>query len=269
MSSAVVAQVSSEASTNTTTSGASTYEKKPKSQTFDNDEQLKAKGFPLETKWTFWYANTKVDKEGHPQDQQQQQDNGSHYRDCLNKLATVSTIAEFCKVYAYLQKPSKLPKNSNISLFRHEVVPMWESFPQGGCWMVRIRKGENGQTSTLIDRLWEQLIFSSICEQFETGNVVGCVLSLRTKEDVLQVWNKNSNNHADRIHICDRFKWILHFGEGVVVQYKHNKLSIKDGSTFRNARTFMVSGNETSDVTRSVDDETEPTPVSQKQPVFE
>lgn len=128
MSSAVVAQVSSEASTNTTTSGASTYEKKPKSQTFDNDEQLKAKGFPLETKWTFWYANTKVDKEGHPQDQQQQQDNGSHYRDCLNKLATVSTIAEFCKVYAYLQKPSKLPKNSNISLFRHEVVPMWESY---------------------------------------------------------------------------------------------------------------------------------------------
>lgn len=90
--------------------------------------------------------------------------------------------------------------------------------------------------------------------------MVGCVLSLRTKEDVLQVWNKNSNHQADKIHICDRFKWILHFGEGVVVQYKHNKLSIKDGSTFRNARTFMVSNSETSNVSNSIDNETEPTP---------
>ena len=94
----------------------------------------------------------------------------------------------------------------------------------------------------------------------ETGNVVGCVLSLRSKEDVLQVWIKNSNHHADRIHICDRFKWILHFGEGVIVQYKHNKLSIKDGSTFRNARTFLVSSSETSNASNSIDDEAEKTP---------
>ncbi|EFC44903.1 eukaryotic initiation factor 4E member 2-like protein [Naegleria gruberi] len=237
--------------------------KKTKSQSYDSDEQLKAKGFPLETKWTFWYANTKVDKEGHHhQEHHEKEKDGSQYRDCLTKLATVSSIDEFCKVYSYLQKPSKLPKNSNISLFRHEVVPMWESFPQGGCWMVKIRKGENGQTSTFCDRLWEQLVFSTICEQFETGNVVGCVLSLRTKEDVLQVWNKNSNNHADRIHICDRFKWILHFGEGVIVQYKHNKLSIKDGSTFRNARTFLVHNSETSNTFNSIDDEAEKTPTT-------
>ena len=100
--------------------------KKTKSQTYDNDEQLKAKGYPLETKWTFWYANTKVDKEGHHQEHQEK--DGSQYRDCLTKVATVSTMDEFCKVYSYVQKPSKLPKNSNISLFRHEVVPMWESY---------------------------------------------------------------------------------------------------------------------------------------------
>ena len=102
-------------------------EKKPKSTVYDNDEQLKAKGYPLETKWTFWYANTKVDREGHHHEHQSA-DNGSQYRDCLNKVATVSTIAEFSKVYAYLQKPSKLPKSSNLSLFRHEIVPMWESY---------------------------------------------------------------------------------------------------------------------------------------------
>ncbi|KAL9658658.1 hypothetical protein ABK040_006194 [Willaertia magna] len=224
----------------------------PKSQTFDNDEKLASQGYPLETKWTFWYANTKE------KEQQQSQDYGSYYRDCLNKIATVSTISEFSKVYSYLQKPSKLPKNSNIALFRHEIVPMWESFPQGGCWMVRIRKSSDpNDPSPLIDRLWEQLIFSTICEQFETPNVVGCVLSLRTKEDVIQVWNKNSNNQSDKIHICDRFKWILHFSEGVVVQYKHNKLSIKDGSTFRNARTFLVQNSEASNIKNSLDDEVE------------
>ena len=111
-------------------------------------------------------------------------------------------------------------------------------------------------------KLW---YFSDTMYLIETGNVVGCVLSLRSKEDVLQIWNKNSNNHADRIQICERFKWILHFGEGVIVQYKHNKLSIKDGSTFSNVRTFMVSASEQSNAYNSIDNETEQTPTTLEQ----
>jgi hypothetical protein len=40
--------------------------------------------------------------------------------------------------------------------------------------------------------------------------------------------------------ISERFKEILHLGGQVVIQYKHNKLSMKDGSTFKNAKNYVV-----------------------------
>ena len=46
------------------------------------------------------------------------------YRDHLKKLATFETVEEFVEHYAFFERPSKLPKNSNFHLFRHEIVPM-------------------------------------------------------------------------------------------------------------------------------------------------
>lgn len=101
--------------------------------------------------------------------------------------------------------------------------------------MVKIKKNPG-----LLDRLWEQLILSAICELFDEPNVVGVVLSIRTKEDVLSVWNRDSSNQRAKLAIGEKVKQILHLGPRSIIQYKHNKLSIKDGSTFRNARLFMI-----------------------------
>ncbi len=101
--------------------------------------------------------------------------------------------------------------------------------------MVKIKKNP-----ALLDRLWEQLVLAAICELFEEPNVVGVVLSIRSKEDVLSVWNRVSSNQRAKLAIGEKVKQILHLGPRSIIQYKHNKLSIKDGSTFRNTRLFII-----------------------------
>ena len=71
---------------------------------------------PLQTKWTFWY-----DKKVLELDPAQQ---ATTYREHLKKVGTFETVEQFAKYYAFLERPSSLPKNSNYHLFRHEIVPM-------------------------------------------------------------------------------------------------------------------------------------------------
>jgi translation initiation factor 4E len=114
--------------------------------------------------------------------------------------------------------------------------------------MVKIKKNP-----ALLDRLWEQLIISAVCELFEEPNVVGVVMSVRSKEDVLSVWNRDSSNQRAKLAIGEKVKQILHLGPRSIIQYKHNKLSIKDGSTFRNTRLFIIEDDQGNVATTSGD----------------
>ncbi|KAL0485977.1 translation initiation factor 4E [Acrasis kona] len=209
--------------------------KSPPNKAREATKDLSTLGYPLQTKWTFWFDKKTTASTAIPTTQREAQEQTAQYRNQLSKLGSFETIDQFTKLYAYLATPSSLGKNVNYHMFRHEIVPMWESYPQGGCWMVKIKK--NGE---LVDRLWEQLVFATICEEFQEPNVVGIVLSMRPREDVLSVWNRDSSNQRAKLAIGERFKEILHLGTHVVIQYKHNKLSIKDGSTFRNAKNYIV-----------------------------
>jgi translation initiation factor 4E len=171
--------------------------KTPLTKARESQKELAPLGYPLQTKWTFWY-----DKKMHippptqPLSQRELQEQTATYRNQLTKLGSFETIDQFTKLYAYLATPSALGKNVNYHMFRHEIVPMWESYPQGGCWMVKIKK--NGE---LVDRLWEQLVFATICEEFHEPNVVGVVLNMRPREDVLSVWNRDSSNQRAKLAI--------------------------------------------------------------------
>lgn len=72
--------------------------------------------------------------------------------------------------------------------------PIWED-PlniDGGKWIIRLRKG-------IADRLWEDLVLGIIGDQFEEEDeICGCVLSVRTQEDILSVWNKNEKDPVAR-----------------------------------------------------------------------
>jgi hypothetical protein len=71
---------------------------------------------PLQTKWTMWFDKKLIVIPQQPQT--------TSYRDHLKKLATFETLEDFLQHYAFFERPSELPKNSNFHLFRHEIVPM-------------------------------------------------------------------------------------------------------------------------------------------------
>ena len=72
-----------------------------------------------------------------------------------------------------------MPREVDLFFFRDEEVPMWEESPNGGIWIIKVRKDDN------VDLMWEKLLFALIGEQFEEPKVIGAGLSLRTKERLL------------------------------------------------------------------------------------
>ena len=119
-------------------------------------------------------------------------------------------------------------------MFRKNLVPAWETFPKGGAWIIKVRK-KNG----VIGRLWEELLFACVGELFEEPDVVGVVLSSRSSQDLLSVWNSDNTNGDVRFRIGDRLRDILNLDESTQVEYKSFQSAISDGSSFRNAATYV------------------------------
>lgn len=75
-------------------------------------------------------------------------------------------------------------------MFKEGIKPTWEDIANknGGKWMVRIKKG-------LSSLYWEELVLAIIGEQFDVGyEICGAVISVRTDNDIISVWNKNADN---------------------------------------------------------------------------
>lgn len=69
-----------------------------------------------------------------------------------------------------------------------------QEFPDGGCWILKVRK-----QSGVLSKMWQDLVLGALGEGFDEPGVVGVALAIRTKEDMLSVWHRNNAN--DKIFI--------------------------------------------------------------------
>ncbi len=124
----------------------------------------------------------------------------SDYEKSTIKLASISTVETFWTIYSHLKRPSQLPSVSDYHIFKEGIRPVWEdeANKRGGKWIVRLKKG-------VADRYWEDLLFAIVGDQFmEAGEeVCGAVLSVRSGEDVLNVWTKNDGGRNVKIRFVD------------------------------------------------------------------
>jgi translation initiation factor 4E len=74
----------------------------------------------------------------------------------LQKVVSFDTLEGFWKLYCHLKRPSTLEVNMNFHLFRDAPnhAPMWEAYPRGGCWVLRIKKKKECGFS-LLGKIWQ------------------------------------------------------------------------------------------------------------------
>ena len=129
----------------------------------------------LQTPWAFWY-----DKK------QSKKTDSAEFYSRLTKLGSFDTVESFWKMYLYMKRPSALDVNVNLYLFRdgRDIAPMWEAFPRGGCWILKVKKRKDSGASVL-GKIWNDMVIATIGECFEEPDVVGISVCIR----------KAGNNH--------------------------------------------------------------------------
>jgi len=187
----------------------------------------------LQGPWCFWYAKGSNFKDA------------SEYMAALVRIARFDTVESFWKNYLHLKRPSVLEVGIQLSVMRegYNNVPMWEYFPTGGCWILKIKKKRDSGTSVL-GKMWQDLVVATIGEQFEEPDVVGVSLYIRKHEDLLLVWNTDSRNERMTVSIGQKLKSILDLEANTVVQYKYAASCVQDHSTFRNATAYVFAASD-------------------------
>ena len=153
----------------------------------------------------------------------------------MQQLGTVQCVEECCYELA---KPSELPVGVSLHLMRNSAYPMWESFPHGGCWLIKTHKWlQNAQ----IDMLWEQLVHFTISRSLDDPELVGVGVSVRSKGIVFSIWNLNgTDSHSHKSAIGTKLREIAaHLISGnapaASLQYRLHRDSVRDRSSFRSS----------------------------------
>ncbi|KAJ3213746.1 Eukaryotic translation initiation factor 4E type 2 [Clydaea vesicula] len=125
-------------------------------------------------------------------------------------------------------RPKDLDPITDLVLFKKGLKPIWEDSPQGGKWIIRLKKG-------IASRYWENLLLALIGDQFKVGEeICGAVISVRQTEDILSLWNKDATNKDVTYKIKETLKVVLDLPEKISMEYKAHNSSLADNSSFRN-----------------------------------
>jgi translation initiation factor 4E len=191
----------------------------------------------LQTGWAFWYDQKQRLHSSKPPGTAE---SVTEYRGHLHKLCSFDTVEGLWKIYCHMKRPSALDLNANLYLFRDGAnnMPMWEAYPNGGCWILKVKKRKDGNISVL-GKMWQDLVIAAVGENFEEPDVVGISVCIRRDQDLLSVWNADNRNEEIRFQIGEKLKEILELEPATIIEYKHHAESMQDRSTFRNAKPYV------------------------------
>lgn len=200
--------------------------------------KFKKQDLEFQTTWSLWY-DKKVRNQEKPNRGGMKAESWKNH---LQKVGTFHSVLGFWRYYAWTKKPSELEPGTNVYVFREDLHPMWETFPQGGCWIIRFHK--DNAANGIIDRVWEELLLAVLGEQFRTPELVGVSLSARQSSNkvshIISLWNRDSEKKPRaKFSIGERLKVLLHLAAESQIEYKLFSKALQDGSTFRGAQPYI------------------------------
>lgn len=214
-------------------------------------------GHKLHSAWTI-HVNKKPDRRGNRgRGDSTQKQSTDEYLKSLTELGTFETIEDFWKLYSFLKHATDIPPNYVLSVFRKDLDPAWETFPNGGCWIIRVSRDHNDPD--VLNRLWEELLFAVIGEAFKTPDLAGVMLLKKgnnkgdkkqgsRNRDAVTIWNAgNSPDSTAYMKIGERLRSVCNLdkiepkdGSKLTIEYKRFRESLlRDKSTTMNARKYV------------------------------
>lgn len=179
--------------------------------------------------WTvFWNPPTSLNHSTHNTD----------YLKSLREICDFQGVTNFWDKIKSLQKPSRVKNGAhNLMAFRKGLVPAWESFPYGGCWIINFHRWE--EACKQIDALWETVLFGLASEAFGTPEVVGASIHIRTRGYRVCIWNRDNRVGDVRFAIADKLRMLLSIHPRKEIKYKYFSMSLADGSTTSQATPYQ------------------------------
>mmetsp|Transcript_47960 Transcript_47960/g.127029 ORF Transcript_47960/g.127029 Transcript_47960/m.127029 type:complete len:231 (-) Transcript_47960:115-807(-) len=169
--------------------------------TSENDEMLK-KDLPLRYTWSIWEQIMQANEKG------------AAYSDATHKVASLSTVQEFWKLWNHMPQPSELLEQKRmvreqpdglhvidaVMIFRENIRPEWEDKMNatGGHFQFQLKPSIGGGQ---VDEYWNNLVLGMIGATIEP---VGMITGVRLVDKLsgpraanvirLEVWYTNNDD---------------------------------------------------------------------------
>ncbi|CAM9568239.1 unnamed protein product [Scytosiphon promiscuus] len=183
---------------------------------------------PLQHKWALWYDNAKLKAATET------------WADNLKHILAFDTIEDFWALFNNVVPPSMLTVNSNYSVFKEGVKPMWEdkANKKGGKFVLTVK----GEDLPQLDQWWLHAVLAAIGEVLESeadSEVCGLVVSLRKGQHRIALWTKTCEE-SRVVPAGKKLKEALKLPARLKFVFQTHDDAASSLSSFQNAARFEV-----------------------------
>ncbi|KAF5397134.1 Eukaryotic translation initiation factor 4E [Paragonimus heterotremus] len=164
--------------------------------------------------------------------------NGS-WNDCINKVATFSTVEHFWSVMLHSDPPSRIMNGTDVYMFRGDIEPRWEDprNESGGRWILNLTQ------NSPIDTYWEELLMLLVGCDWDTDGeaeqICGAVFQPRSRGHKMAVWISKGDDEETIIQIGRKIKERLHFPDKIYFHTVEDQKALVRGKDITTGRYVL------------------------------